>query len=184
MGLFDRGGYRLRDHKKEKKREVRRYKPPRPLSWLGCVLLLFFALLLLFYGGSLLTMRFAGTDVEALANTRLRADGSVEHLELLSQTTNISYTYADSEGKLHQGSDSLIGNEEEFHETIPVRYLPLIPGWSMLRFRTQDLTTPLLCLFLGVVLLCTGVRRLKAIFRPEEAAEHEPEPQPEKTQTS
>ena len=169
MGLFERaGGYRLRDRKEEGKKEPRRYKPPRPLSWLGCLLLLFFAAALLVYGGGLLLMRFAGKTVEARTNTTLDAKGDVVEIELLSQTTNIDYTYADESGALHKGSDSLIGNEQEFHETIPVRYLPLIPGWSILAFRTEDLTTPILCVFLSLVLFWTGFSRLGAIRRGEE----------------
>ena len=165
MGLFDRGGsYRLRDHEEKKPKEVRRYKPPKPLSWLSCALVILFALLLFGYGASLLTMRFAGTRTDALANTRLTADGEIEQIELTNIVTTITYTYRDQNGTLRQSTDSLIGNEEEFHETIPVVYFAPIPGWSMLAFRTEDILTPCGSLLLGVVLLSVAIRRLREIY--------------------
>lgn len=164
MGLFNRsGGYRLRDHEEKKPKEVRRYKPPRPLSWLSCGILIAFALLLFGYGAALLTMRFAGTATDALANTRLNADGEVEQIELTSIITTVTYTYRDQNGTLHQHTDSLIGNEEEFHETIPVVYFPTLPGWSMLAFRTKDILTPCGALLLGIVLFSVAVKRLREI---------------------
>ncbi|MBQ6927817.1 MAG: hypothetical protein IJQ36_05845 [Oscillospiraceae bacterium] len=166
MGLFDRDSSpRLGEHREKQKREVQHYHPPRPLSWLSCVLLLIFALMLLYYGGSIVLMRVAGTEVDALANTRIGADGELEHFEVVSRTTMLTYTYRDDKGRLHENTDSLTDNVEEFGETIPVRYFPLIPGWSMLAFRTRDLTTPLLCLFLSVVLLFTGINRLLFLRR-------------------
>ena len=165
MSKTNGGGFRLRDHKDDKPREVKRYKPPRPLSWVGCLLLLFFAVLLLVYGGSLLLMRIAGTRVDALANTRIGAEGQAEQIEVVSRTTMLTYTYRDQNGTLHEHTDSLTGNEEAFDETIPVLYLPAIPDWSMLAFRASDMTTVLLCLFLGVILLWTGVSRLAFLRR-------------------
>ena len=178
MAFIERGNERLRDHEKEKK--PARYHPPRPMSWLSCILLLIFAVMLLIYGGSIVLMRFFGTETDALANTRLGENGTVEQVELINRTTMITYTYADQNGKVHEHTESLTGNEEEFGETIPVLYMQAVPSWSMLAFRTRDLTSPLLCLFLCVILIFTGVSRLLFLRRKalgllteEEAAKEE-----------
>ena len=164
MALFQRnGGYRLKD--KEKERKPVRYHPPRPLSWLSCVLLLVFAVMLLYYGGSLVLMRFFGTETLAQANTVLDENGQPAQVEVKSYTNMIDYTYQDQNGTWHEHTDSLLGNEEEWDETISVRYFPAIPGWSVLAFRTRELTTPLLCMFLGVILVWTGVSRLLFLRR-------------------
>ena len=167
MSIFNRGTeYRLDDHEPEKprkEREVRQYRPPRPLSWLSCGILIVLGAVLLFFGLTLLLLRYAGTQTEALANTRLAADGTVEQVEVLGMTTTISYTYRDAEGVLHGGTSSLFGNTQPVKDTIAVRYFPPIPGWNIPAFRTEDALTPFGSLFLGVILLVTAVSRLREI---------------------
>lgn len=175
MSIFHRSGpYRLADHGEKKPREVRRYQPPRPLSWLSCLILLLFGALLLYYGASILLMRFAGTETDAALNTRL-VDGQVVQVEILGVTTTAEYTYSDGSGTLHGSSTSLIGNKEPLEDTISVRYLPAIPGWSMPSFRAEDTMTPFGALLLGVILLYTAIRRLKDIRNPKETTE-KPDP--------
>ena len=172
MSLFHRGDtYRLDDHIEKHPREIRRYKPPRPLSWLSCVILLLFGAVLLYYGGAILVMRFAGTETQAAMNTRL-VDGQVVAVELRGVTTNAEYTYTDAGGTLHGGSTSLIGNKEPLTDTISIRYLPSHPGWSMASFRTEDSMTPFGALLLGVILIAVGIGRLREIRR--DGAEPEP----------
>ena len=164
MSLFHRGEtYRLADHEEKKEREIRRYKPPRPLSWFSSILVILMALAMLAFGASILVLRYAGTETEALVNTRLNATGEVETVDVLGVTTTVSYTYRDNTGALHAATSSLFGNTEPFGDTIPVRYFPPIPAWNMLSFRTEDTLTPFGALLLGVVLIYTGVHRLRQI---------------------
>ena len=163
MSIFHRGdSYRLADHEEKKPREVRRYKPPRPLSRFSCVILLLFGAVLIFYGGSILVMRYAGTETAAAMNTRL-ADGAVVEEPVLSVTTTANYTYRDQNGTLHAGSTSLIGNKEPLYDTISIRYLPAAPGWSMPSFRTEDAMTPFGALLLAVILIAVGIGRWKEL---------------------
>jgi len=162
--------YRLRDRKEKKPQEVRHYKPPRPLSWLSCGILILFGAVLLYYGASILIMRYAGTETEAAMNTRL-VDGQVVPVEILGITTTAEYTYRDGDGAMHGSSTSLIGNKEPLGDTILVRYFPPIPGWSMPSFRASDTITAFGALLLGVILLCTAIRRLQEIRSSKEGAE-------------
>ena len=162
MSLFQRSN-RLKDHKQEKKREVRPYTPPRPLSWLGCGLIIAVGIAMLCFAASLLVMRFGGTEVAAAVNTRLDENGAVIEVPLGGVTTTMRYTYRDGDGILHAGTGSLSGNTEEFGDTIPVLYFPPIPDWSMLAFRTRDILTPFMSILLGAVMLYVGFSRLREI---------------------
>ena len=174
MGLFSRGD-RLKEHKQEKERVIRPYKPPRPLSWLGCGLIIVVGLAMLLYAGSLFLMRFGGTEVDAATNTRLDENGAVVEVPVTGITATMRYTYRDADGKLHAGTGSLSGNTEPFEDTIPVVYFAPVPGWSMLAFRTEDILTPFGGLLLGVIMLYVGFSRLREIrSKKEEAPPEEP----------
>jgi|GEM_PF-3756013 len=160
---------RLKDRREKKKRSVRPYKPLRPLSRLGCGLIIAVGAVMLFYAATLLLMRFGGTETAAAVNTRLDENGAVVSVPITSATNTLHYTYRDASGMMHGGLGSLALNTEEFGDTIPVLYFPAIPGWSILAFRTRDILTPFMCILLGVVMLYAGCSRLKEIKAKKEA---------------
>lgn len=182
MGLFDRGdSYRLRDpelgrRREKKKREIRRYQPPKPLSWLSCGILAAFSLALFAYAAYTLYWHFAGTETAALAYTALDGDGNVVEDNGYAMSTVLPYTYRDAAGVLYAATDSLTGYSGTVGETIAVRYLPGNPAKSHLAFRFDSLLTPAGCLLLGVFLLATAVTRLREIFgKAAPAQEQKPE---------
>ena len=172
MGLFDRGTeYRLEDHepeKKKKEREIRPYRPPRPLSWLSCRILIALGAALLAYGVGLLLLHFGGTTVQARTNTRLDEAGNVETVAVRGMTTTVAYTFADGAGEYHSGTGSLFGNQEPVGDTIAVRYFSPFPALNMPAYRTEDELTPFGALLLGAIVIVTAISRLREIQRQRE----------------
>ena len=172
MSLFDRGDtYRLEDRepqkkkKSKKKREVKPYKPLRPLSALGSVLALLVAAAMLCYGVAMLVMRFAGTETEAVPFTRLDASGAVAEDTVGRNTSTLRYTFRDENGVLREGSATLLGFQGTVGSTLPIRYLPGHPEFSLPSARTESLMIPLGCLFLSAVLAYAAADRLRSIRR-------------------
>lgn len=169
MSLFSKNDH-LKEHKEKKKREIRPYKPPRPLSAFSARLVILLGAVLLCYAASFLTLRFAGVEIAAAANTRLDESGAVAAVPVTGVTTTLYYTYRDGAGTLRGGMSSLFGNTGPIGDTVAIRYFPAIPGWSMPSFQTQQMTVPFGCLLLGVILIYTGVARLREIKKGREEA--------------
>ncbi|MBR1497332.1 MAG: hypothetical protein IJ617_06885, partial [Oscillospiraceae bacterium] len=114
MGLFDRGrDIRLGEHrteKEKKQREVRPYKPPRPLSWLSCGILIILSLALLAYAAVTGYMRLFGVYTEAAVFTTLDESGAVVEAMPATVTSTLPITFTDTTGAMHAAGISIMGN--------------------------------------------------------------------------
>ena len=168
MGLFDRGGdIRLGEHrpeKEKKQREVRPYKPPKPLSWLSCGILIVLSLALLAYAAVTVYMRLFGVCTEAAVFTALDEYGAVTEALPVSVTSTLPITFADEAGALHAAGVSIMGNFGGIGDTVAIRYLPSNPERVMLASQTDEFMIPFGSILLGAVLFSVAQRRLREIF--------------------
>ena len=171
MGLFDRNSdIRLGEHrteKEKKQREVRPYKPPRPLSWLSCGILIVLSLALLAYAAVTGYMRLFGVYTEAAVFTTLDESGAVVEAMPATVTSTLPITFADATGAMHAAGISIMGNFGGIGDTVAIRYLPSNPERIMLASQTDEFMIPFGSVLLGVVLLSVALRRLREIFGKE-----------------
>ena len=158
----------LRRRKQKAPREVRGYTPPKPLSSFSAAVLVVLGCLMLLYAGSGITMRLFGTEVTAAANTRLE-DGEAVPVGDAMLSSTLYYTFRDADGVLREGHTSLLGNHEPIGTFVQIRYLPCAPGWTMLNSRAEYTAVQLGCLLLGVMLIGSGLSRLRQLRSEKES---------------
>ena len=168
MGFFDRGdSYRLGEHapeKEKKRREVRPYQPPKPLSWLSCGILIALGLVLLAFAGVVLYMRLFGTYTEAAVFTALDENGAVVESMPTTVTSTLPITFTDAAGTRHAAGLSIMGNFGGIGDTVAIRYLPGHPERIMAASQTDEFMIPLGSVLLGAALLSVAIGRLREIY--------------------
>ena len=164
---------RLRDHKPEKKRQVKAYKPPKPLSGLSCGIVIALGCLLLVFALAVLGMRLFGVYTEASTFTKLDENGAVVPAPPATISASLPVTFADREGVTHEHVVSLLGNTGTVGETIAIRYLPGHPQIVMPASRTDEFMIPLGSLLLGAILISAACSRLREIRAGREESREE-----------